>query len=163
MAKMSSQSTKQSENLEVRRMLKNNIKDVLKIQKESGLSFWSYLDYEKEISKEDSICKVAVKKNEIIGFVVVHLLAGENSFESAEIYNIAVKTKFRRKGVGQKLFDETIRDLKNQSISEVWLEVRKSNENALKFYQKNGFEKQSERKDYYQNPSEDALILLLKL
>lgn len=147
----------------IRLLEKNDIGEILKIQNESGLSFWSAADYEKEIEKSDSICKVAVKENKIIGFIIVHLLAGERLFESAEIYNIAVKEKFRRKGTGQKLFDETICDLKNQNISEVWLEVRKSNENAIKFYRKNGFVKQSERKNYYQDPREDALILLLKL
>lgn len=163
---MTLQSTKYSEEIEIRPMRKGDIKDVLNIQKESGLSFWSFLDYEKEISNKDSICKVAEFANKkVVGFVVVHLLFGdmENQYGSAEIYNIAIKEKFRKKGIGQKLLNETIGDLKNQKISEVWLEVRKSNENAIKFYRKNGFTKKSERKNYYQNPREDALILLLKL
>lgn len=147
----------------IRPLEKNDIGEILDIQKESGLSFWSAEDYEKEFEKKDSICKVASEDKKIVGFIVVHLLIGKDSFESAEIYNIAVKEKFRQRGIGQKLLDETIGDLMNQKISEVWLEVRRSNENAIKFYRKNGFVKRSERKHYYQNPREDALILLLKL
>jgi len=57
------------------------------------------------------------------------------------------------------IYDEILRALKEKNIKEIWLEVRASNVKAIGFYRKNGFEMQFERKNYYQNPTENALIL----
>ena len=57
------------------------------------------------------------------------------------------------------IFDEIVRQLERKNIQEIWLEVRKSNANAISFYQKNNFELQFERKNYYTNPSENACVL----
>ncbi len=144
----------------IRDLAEDDIEEVLKIQKESGLSTWSKADYEQEIQRQDSVSKVAVSENgEISGFALVRLLAGINkTFETAEICNIAVRKDFQEKGIGQKIFDGILKELKLNQISEIWLEVRCSNNKAVNFYRKNGFSKRSVRKDYYDNPSEDALI-----
>ena len=141
--------------------------DVLNIQTECGLSVWSKNDYLGEIERQDSIFKIAQTADEkIIGFALAHLLVGENSqndsarmFNSSEILNIAVRNSYQHKGIGQMIFDELLRELKRKNISEIWLEVRKSNANAIKFYQKANFEVQFERKNYYYNPSENAYVL----
>jgi ribosomal-protein-alanine N-acetyltransferase len=145
---------------------KDDINDVLEIQKECGLSFWSRLDYLKEIEREDSIAKTAEFENEqVIGFAIVRLLLNSHISENdpvyfaAEIYNIAVKESFQKKKIGQKIFDEIINELKAKGVSEIWLEVRKSNIKAQNFYRKNGFTEHSVRKNYYKNPLEDALVM----
>lgn len=152
-------------------MNEQDIADVLQIQDESGLSFWKFEDYAKEIANEDSFCLIARSENKIvIGFAVVKLLIGEvenkddsTIYNSSEIYNIAVKSEFQKRGVGQKIFDEIIEKLKNENILEIWLEVRESNEKARKFYRNNGFAEQFVRKNYYNDPLENAHILKLKL
>ena len=140
--------------------------DILEIQTECGLSFWSKNDYLGELEREDSIFKIALADGKIIGFALVRMLVGANDqkdsaikFNSSEILNIAVRRSFHHKGIGQMIFDETLRELESKNISEIWLEVRKSNANAIKFYRKNGFKMQFERKKYYTNPSEDAYVL----
>lgn len=76
------------------------------------------------------------------------------NYETIDIINIAVLEEFRRDGIGSKLIDYLI---ENNDIEHIMLEVRKSNENAIKFYEKNGFKVLREIKGYYGN--EDALSM----
>lgn len=133
---------------------------VLQIQAETGLSFWAKDDYLNQLGREDSIFKVSRNtQGKIIGFALVRLLkSNSDSFDSAEILNIAVLASYQNQGIGQKIFDEILRVLEEKNVREIWLEVRESNLKAIAFYQKNGFVKQFERKNYYRNPTENALI-----
>lgn len=150
-------------NISIETMENDDVESILKIQHETSLSVWKKSDYLNEIVKTDSLCKVArTEGNEVVGFAVVRLLLGDyEKFDSAEIYNIAVTAEFQKHGIGQLLFDEVKSVLSEKDVSEIWLEVRKSNENAKRFYLKNGFIKEFERKNYYTNPTEDAFILKL--
>ncbi len=139
--------------------------DILDIQTECGLSVWSKRDYLRELEREDSIFKIALTDGKVIGFALVRLLVGANDqkdsaikFNSSEILNIAVRLSFQNKGIGQMIFDETLRELESKNTSEIWLEVRKTNANAINFYRKNNFEIQFERKNYYINPTENAFV-----
>jgi len=151
-------------NITITNFAAKHINDILNIQAETGLSFWSKNDYLSELDRNDSIFKIARNSDEkIIGFALVRLLIGNSndsniSFDSSEILNIAVLNSFQKKGAGQIIFDEILLALKDKNIKEIWLEVRASNVKAIGFYQKNGFEMQFERKNYYQNPTENALI-----
>ncbi len=144
-------------------MTENVIDDILEIQKECGLTAWTKRDYLNEIRRDDSIAKAAKSGNgRIIGFVVVRLLMNsDNLFDNSEIHNIAVRKSFQNKGIGQKIFDEILGELRKNDISESWLEVRESNKKAIKFYMKNGFEIEATRKNYYNNPLENGLIMNL--
>ncbi len=151
--------------IEISPMTENEINEVLEIQKECGLTPWNEQDYLKEIYRKDSIAKAAKSENgRTIGFVIVRLfINSDNLFDKAEIQNIAVRKNFQRKGIAQKIFDKILNELRDKKISEVWLEVRESNEKAINFYEKNGFRQQSVRKNYYQNPLENACNYSLQI
>lgn len=154
-----------SENVVILNFDAKYIEEILEIQTECGLSVWSKNDYTSELERTDSIFKIAqTADGKIVGFALVRLLIGnsnleDTSFDSSEILNIAVRNSFQNKGVGQMIFDEIVCKLNSKNISEIWLEVRESNQNAINFYQKNGFEMQFERKNYYQSPNENACVL----
>lgn len=146
--------------------------EILDIQTECGLSAWSKNDYLDALEREDSIFKIALSADEkIVGFALARLLINSNApnleiqkdaslqFDSSEILNVAVRNSFRQKGVGQIIFDEILRELEIKNIPEIWLEVRKSNVQAINFYQKNNFKSQFERKNYYTDPTENACVL----
>jgi ribosomal-protein-alanine N-acetyltransferase len=172
---MKTQKIKNTEDIKLLIMQEKDIAEVLKIQSETGLSVWTKRDYQIEIESLDSICMVAkTDKREIIGFAVVKLLTGEDesdtsdirsesSFDSSEIYNIAVRNEFQSRGIGQVILEQIIRHLQALSVLDIWLEVRESNTKARSFYEKNGFLQEFVRKSYYQNPVEDAHILKLKI
>ena len=75
--------------------------------------------------------------------------------DTADIDNIAVSPDFRRQGIASLLLDTALDGLD----AEVFLEVRKSNTSAIALYQKYGFAPYNIRKNYYENPREDAILM----
>ena len=75
------------------------------------------------------------------------------------IFNVAVRESYRNKGVATALINELITYGKKNNFSFITLEVRESNLPAISLYSKFGFIKAGERKDYYSNPKENAILL----
>lgn len=80
--------------------------------------------------------------------------------ELVEIDLLATDPNHQNQGKMLALFQELIK--KNQDVNEIWLELHESNTSALAFYQKVGFQKVGERKDYY-GKGETAYLLSLTL
>jgi len=95
---------------------------------------------------------VAVYQDEIAGYIIFSKV-----FDEAELIKIAVNTLYRNKGIGALLMNKMIEEAGEDSI--YFLEVRVSNESAIRLYEKYGFVETGIRKNYYQNPAEDALIM----
>lgn len=91
---------------------------------------------------------------ENVAFAIFQLVAGE-----AEIIYIAVIDEFRRQGIGGKMLEYFIENFKPESI---FLEVRDSNINAQKMYEKYNFKNIGMRKGYYEG-GEDALLMEWKI
>jgi ribosomal-protein-alanine acetyltransferase len=94
----------------------------------------------------------------VLGFLVAHRIDGE-----WELENIVIATAERRKGRGSQLLKEFIAHVRTAHGNCIFLEVRESNDNARALYEKFGFEKAGVRKNYYGNPSEDAILHRLNL
>jgi len=97
-------------------------------------------------------CQVAEREGQVVGFVVARAAAGE-----CEILNLAVAPEARRQGVGREL----LTNLLSRHPGEFFLEVRESNQAALRFYEFLGFRKITERLQYYANPVEPAIVMKL--
>ena len=80
----------------------------------------------------------------IIGFISYSVI-----YERAELNYIVTDEQYRRKGIGQKLLDYAIEDLKNNMVENFSLEVNVNNKVAIKFYLKNKFEIKATRHNYY--------------
>ncbi len=90
----------------------------------------------------------------IVAFAVLQVVAGE-----MHLHDLAVDPDARRRGLGGALLDEALRWAESRGANDVFLEVRRSNWAALELYRKAGFAAVSTRRDYYQQPREDALVL----
>ena len=75
------------------------------------------------------------------------------------IANVAVKSTHRKKGYGQLLIENALTVAEDNSCAFITLEVRISNSPAISLYEKCGFEKVGERKNFYSCPTENALIM----
>ena len=99
---------------------------------------------------------VAKKHANILGYCIFMQCADEG-----EIYKIAVDENFRGQGIGSSILTETISHLEKSGAENIYLEVRKSNTSAISLYKKFGFIYLGERKNYYPDNFEDALLFNL--
>ena len=86
-------------------------------------------------------------------------LVAQNIGPEWELENIAVLPRFRRQGVGLGLFSALLIKAQSLRAERILLEVRASNQSAIRFYRASGFRLLAQRREYYRNPVEDALIL----
>jgi ribosomal-protein-alanine acetyltransferase len=89
----------------------------------------------------------------LLAFLVARHLTSEWELES-----IVVAPEAQRKGIGKKLLTALLARAKETNSESVFLEVRESNAAARKLYEKTGFERTGQRKSYYINPTEDAVL-----
>jgi len=101
---------------------------------------------------------VAEEHHKIVGFIV----GIKTSSESVRILMIAVSEKQRRRNIGSTLLNHFLREILSQNIKHVELEVKISNNEAIKFYQKHGFVIVDTIPKFYQN-GEDAYTMRLIL
>lgn len=114
---------------------------------------WTHEDVAPE-SRRDLRFRVAEGEGRICGLIVFRRMADE-----AEILNLAVESNRRRRGIGSWLIREAIAECKSSGVKRIFLEVRESNRGAREFYASMGFRDMGRRKNYYQQPVEDALLL----
>ncbi|MBQ7124867.1 MAG: ribosomal protein S18-alanine N-acetyltransferase [Clostridia bacterium] len=79
--------------------------------------------------------------------------------DSADIMNIAVLPDYRKRGIGSALLSELISAAKEKGVLSLHLEVRQSNDEAKRLYEKFGFVVDGIRKSYYRRPTEDAILM----
>lgn len=110
---------------------------------------WTYQQVLTDLSQPQAEYFYVYEDGEMVGFLSLQHLVGE-----CELTNIAVKKSHQSKGFGERLMTFLV-DLGVP----VFLEVRESNRSAQTLYAKFGFEVVGKRKNYYQAPSEDAILM----
>jgi len=81
----------------------------------------------------------------------------------AELEAIAVTAEHQRRGLGRKLLEQIFEGVRKRGVSEIWLEVRVSNEPAIRIYRRAGMREVGLRKGYYADPAEDASVMSLTI
>jgi ribosomal-protein-alanine N-acetyltransferase len=141
-----------------------DIGDFIRLGEAENLSPWSAQNYLDELKLSNSvILKLASEYGELLGFVVGRVVESTEASRDAEIYNIAVTASAKQKGCGQALFDAFRREAVGMGAATFWLEVRESNHPARSFYRKNGFVPVQTRQNFYNNPTENAILMKLDL
>ena len=102
-------------------------------------------------------CDVDAKSGEAASYLVI------SETDCVEILKIAVMPDYRRKKLGTFQLERAKRAALNTFDKRIILEVRSSNVGAIAFYEKNGFKTDGIRKNYYKNPTEDAILMSLDL
>ena len=109
----------------------------------------SYLDT--LIKGNNSFIYIYLIDNKVCGYLMVL-----DSIDVYEILAIATIEEYRNKGIAQQLLNEI-------KVKDIFLEVRESNQVAINFYKKNKFKEISVRKNYYSEPTENAIIMKLEV
>jgi polysaccharide biosynthesis protein PslH len=134
-----------SERIRVRPGLASDFVGVARIQEASPeAAQWdpeSYVRYDFNVAELDGA---------VVGFLITRVVVGD-----MEILNLAIDPQLRRRGVAKALLDSVLGGFQGA----VFLEVRKSNDAAQKLYASHGFRLAGLRRNYYQSPTEDAVVM----
>lgn len=139
---------------------KAELSDVLKIAEIERASIpqpWSEAALMSALENEKAVTLAAFCGDILCGFIT-----GVYLFDTADIYSVAVSSEYRKKGVGKLLLEEFFSALPDE-VKNVCLEVRESNIPAIKLYERFGFERVGLRKNFYQDPRENAVLMTKNL
>ncbi len=131
-----------------------HISAIMEIERISQSSAWSEQSFRNEIRSSHAIFLVAIYQSKVIGYAGAWIIVDE-----AHITTVAIHPDHRRKHFGQALIQELITRSRDAGATCSTLEVRVSNEPAIKLYEKFGFEACGLRKRYYPDNHEDAAIM----
>ena len=110
-------------------------------------------------SKDEELRSLVAEESGVIqGYIGMYLAADEG-----EITNVAVNPACRRRGIGEGLLTEMKKRAADHKIARIVLEVRVSNEGAIRLYEKQGFSSVGIRRGFYEFPREDARIMVCAL
>jgi len=137
----------------------SHIEQIYNIEKVVFPVPWSYESlYQDVCQHEISVYIVGMCGEEVVSYAGFwHVL------EESHITNIAVKSEYRRMGVGSAMMEVLIKAARKLNVETMTLEVRESNSAAIGMYGKIGFKIVNRRKKYYTDNNEDALIMNIDL
>ena len=147
--------------IEIDFMKKEDLEQVMAIEHNSFSMPWSRNLFLSEFrSPGVSTLLVALAESPvrtIAGYLIFWFVADE-----MHILNLAVQPEFRRKGIARKLVIAGIKRACQKGAKRAFLEVRTSNSAAQRLYSDLGFTGVSVRRDYYEAPVEDAVVMTLE-
>jgi len=136
------------------RMREQDLAEVMELERKAFASPWTRDMYLRELEKPEGCYVVARCEGELVGYGGTLLILDE-----AHVMTLAVREDRRRRGVGARLLLELIRRSERKGARFLTLEVRKSNQAAIELYGRFGFQIMGERKHYYLDNLENALIM----
>lgn len=140
----------------IRNMNEKDIAQVCTIENETFSRPWKEHDFLSAINGEDNIYLVVEEEGQILAYCGLW-----GVIEEGHINNVAVKKEFHKRGIASKMLKELIERGRKKGLESFTLEVRIGNVNAIRLYEKLGFEKIGIRPSFYDKPREDGLVMWL--
>jgi [ribosomal protein S18]-alanine N-acetyltransferase len=142
--------------IEIRRLTQRDLEAIDRIERRSYPTPWSRSMFASELSKPSSVSLGAyeTETGELVGYLVI-----SRYVDAWHVMNVAVVPERRRQGIACALFDRLFEVTGNDGRRGYTLEVRISNEAAIKLYERLGFQSRGVRRGYYTDNREDALIM----
>lgn len=143
-------------------MRREDLPEVLAIESLSFSEPWTEEMFVHELSSGWIANHLVARADEgsgphLVGFLCAWIVAGE-----LHINNIAAHPGYRRRGVASQLLEEILCRAKAIGATAGYLEVRASNEAAKALYLRYGFKLVGRRRNYYDHPREDAIVMRKK-
>ncbi|HEX5448904.1 MAG TPA: ribosomal protein S18-alanine N-acetyltransferase [Gaiellaceae bacterium] len=115
---------------------------------------WSRSMFASELAKPTSICLGAFDGGRLVGYTI-----NARYVDAWHVMNVAIDPRHRRRGVATALIERLFELTRDDERRGYTLEVRVSNEGAIRLYTRLGFEARGVRRGYYTDNREDALIM----
>ena len=144
--------------MQVRLMTIQDCEQVAAIEAASFSMPWSLQAFTDTVEKENYRYFVAEESGEILGYCGFTYVLDE-----AEIPNVCVKKEARGRHIGRDMMSALIAEAKQMQLAILYLEVRESNAPARRLYNGLGFREDGIRKNFYEQPKEDAVLMSLTL
>ena len=156
--------------LVIRPLKEDNLTAVVELERVTpGAPHWSAKDYQGCLGRTQGALLrrawVAERAGRVIGFAVVREVALDGALDGAlecELESIVVGPEQQGCGVGGALLGAIIDSLKSTGAAVLMLEVRASNQAAVRLYERAGLEKVGARPGYYGGPLEDAILMQME-
>lgn len=141
--------------MDIRRAVTDDAPRIAALEQELFSDPWSERDILPCICSEGGMCYTAICDGRLVAYIV-----GRNIAPEGEIYRIATAPDYRRRGIAYRLLDYCVKCEKGKGLECLFLEVRASNTPAINLYKSYGFRDMGTRKNYYKNPTEDAILMV---
>jgi ribosomal-protein-alanine N-acetyltransferase len=142
-----------SHDLQIRRLTYADLPQVIAIERRAFPTPWSLAMFVLELSKPSGICLAATIDERIVGYVVC------SRYDTVwHVMNVAVDDRMLRLGIASTLM-ERLFELADRPNEQYTLEVRTSNDPAIRLYESFEFRAAGRRRAYYHDNREDALIM----
>ncbi len=142
-------------NVDIIRMVPAHIMQAAAIEAEVFSVPWSARAFADALEADSAMFYSALVNGRVAGYCGIYLAADEG-----EITNVAVASAFRRNKIAESLLEKVLFQAYGKGARQIYLEVRQSNAPAQQLYQKIGFQVAGVRKNFYQYPVEDALVMV---
>ncbi len=137
----------------IRRLTYADLPQVIAIERRAFPAPWSLAMFVLELSKPGGVCLAASAHGRLAAYLVC------SRYDTVwHIMNVAVDPALRGQGIGSALLDRLIEEV-GDPAARYTLEVRTSNADAIRLYERFGFLAAGLRRRYYQDNGEDALIM----
>ena len=151
----------------IRRCEERDLTSVISINMNTLPEHYSDYFFESILRELPEAFVVAEVNDNIIGYIMCKIEFGFSNFrrlgfvKKGHVVSVAVLDQHRGKGVGRALMLEGVNGVVSRKSDEIYLEVRISNEPAIKMYEKLGFQIKSRLRTYYRD-GEDAYLMALE-
>jgi ribosomal-protein-alanine N-acetyltransferase len=143
-------------NLDLRRLELHDLNEIERIERASYPTPWSRSMFAGELAKPSSLSLGAFEPGTgaLLGYLVI-----SRYVDAWHVMNVAVAPEHRRRGIARALLENLFEVTSTDERRGYTLEVRVSNEGAIKLYEHLGFVARGVRRGYYTDNREDALIM----
>lgn len=138
----------------IRRMQEQDVEQVVLLEKRMFSVPWTANDFLESLDNPQHLYLVVENQGEIIAYCGLWVVLDEG-----QITNVAVKEEYQRHGIGKTMLKRLLEESSELGAKAFTLEVRVSNYKAIALYEKLGFTKEGQRKNFYDKPLEDAIIM----
>jgi [ribosomal protein S18]-alanine N-acetyltransferase len=140
--------------VEGRRPSIGDLPEIEAIEQRAYRTPWSRSMFASELAKGTSICLGAFEGDQLVGYIV-----NSRYVDAWHVMNVAVDPEYQRRGIATRLLERLFELTDEDDGRGYTLEVRVSNREAIRLYEKLGFERHGIRRGYYTDNREDALIM----
>ena len=142
--------------MELVKLTEAHIPQMVELEKLCFSMPWTADMIRSELNNPSCLYLAAVDSDILVGYIGVQTVLDEGY-----INNVAVRPEYRRRGIAAALISLLAEQAQAIGLAFMTLEVRESNAPAIALYEKLGFTTVGRRKNYYEKPREDAILMTI--